>query len=128
MFLKNSFTFFFLTLWFVFSSFGNESIRNQKQDTISIPKLNIQEKIKENEKQITLDADLDLLSFQDQITIHREDGTYYYYKVMQKKDAFSFDNSLLEKEDILVLLEPKKEDTLQIVILATQTGKLIKNE
>lgn len=127
MFLKNSFTFFFFTLWFVFSSFGNESIRNQKQDTISIPKLNIQEKIKENEKQITLDADLDLLSFQDQITIQREDGTYYY-KVMQKKDAFSFDNSLLEKEDILVLLEPKKEDTLQTVILAIQTGKLVKNE
>lgn len=127
MFLKNSFTFFFFALWFVFSSFGNESIRNQKQDTIFIPKLNIQEKIKENEKQITLDADLDLLSFQDQITIQREDGTYYY-KVMQKKDVFSFDNSLLEKEDILVLLEPKKEDTLQTVILAIQTGKLVKNE
>lgn len=126
MFLKNSFTFFFLTLCLFPLAFGKESIRNQKQDTISIPKLNIEKKIKEKKKQILLDTDLDLLNFQDQIIIQREDGTYYY-KVIQKSNTFSAP-TLLEKENVLVLLSPKKQKTLQTVVLAILTGKLVKSE
>lgn len=125
MFLKNSFTFFFLTLWLVPFAFGN-SILHKKQNILSIPKLNIQEKIKENENQIELNVDLELLNFQDEITMQKEDGTYYY-KVIQKRNSFSWDSQLLEREDTLVLFNTQKEGTLQTVIIAVQTGKLVKN-
>lgn len=121
MFLKNSFSLLFLPLCFFYSSLDSFFFKEKVE--IFIPKLKEQIK-REKINQYNLDDKL-LQQFNlfDTFQIKMEDEIYYY-KVINKYIGNRKNISL--KEENVLLYAPSKEKDLQLIVIATNTGKLVK--
>lgn len=122
MFLKNSFSFAFLAIWLVLSSLHPFEISKTRNIELEIPTLNYQERMKQkNNSYIYIEEDLDLLKTNDKFTIKIGNKTVYY-KVITKYVSETLPT--LEEQQ-LALIE-KNSSTLQTIIIAVNTGELVK--
>lgn len=121
MFIKNSFTFLSLVLWIL--PFYSSS-RPETSD-LNIPSMHIEQTIK-NSNEIEIHDNLKNLHFNDQIILKKNNETYYY-RVMDKMTKEEFSKKSMDKENTIVLYTKNNSSTLQTIIIATNTGKMVKN-
>lgn len=127
MFLKNSFPFVFLTLWIFMSSVNPFSVEKRNATILEIPKLNYQESVKiKNNVYLFLKEDLATLETNDKFIIRKGNETFYYKVITKYKK---------DKREVLPILEEgrislieENANMLQTIIIAINTGKLVKNE
>lgn len=124
MFLKNSFVLLFLALHcFSFSLKGQTS----KKEELIIPDLQIEERIKIVGNRVKVKEDLDLLKSQNQIII-RKGEDLYYYKVIEKYQEELLEEVNADNTSFLVFYNEKNSFGLHTVVVALNTGKLMKND
>ncbi len=110
MFLRNSFYLFLIPLWI----FLYQSHSYKAQDT---PKIEIKE-------QSIHPLQLQTLKRFDTFSIQKEDGKYFY-KVLEKYYVHS--TSDIKVEEPKVYFTTTISSNLQLVVIAINTGKLVKN-
>ncbi len=123
MFLRNSVSLCIFAFWIFLSSLN--PFASPKVE-IEIPQLNYQRNLKPKENScIMVKEDLDALNINDKFTIKEEDATFYY-KVIAKYEKGK-EETLPSLEENELLLVEENPSTLQMVIIAINTGKLVKN-
>lgn len=122
MFLKGSFSFFILLFSLVMSSINPLKDRTME---LEIPNLNYQENIKvRNNAYLLIEEELDSLKTNDKILIKKGKETFYY-KVITKYEKNREEVLPILEEEHIALIE-KNQSTLQTIIIAVNTGKLVK--
>lgn len=86
----------------------------------------MQECVKIENNFLKVKEDLNELHYQDQILV-RKDNELYYYKVIGKYDKKLVSELAKYDASTLILYNEKESATLHTVVVAINTGKMVKN-
>lgn len=122
MFLRNSFLFFSIVLHFL--SFSLQDQLGEKEE-LMVPSLEIRERVREEDNQVKVKADISRLNFQDQILICK-DKEIYYYKVIEKFEKENLEEITVKDPSALIFYHENSGSTYSVLV-AINTGKMVKN-